>query len=259
MKQRAMKQSKEQLTENIEPKCKRCRDLGYVFVEENLENYGYHEYAKVCPCCQAGNPGDQRMRAGIPRKFFAVNFPDFRFDTYRADIDNVKKLSSSFFRDFEKWEAETLGLYLWSNIRGSGKTMLASALANSLMIKCGISARFVTVPDYLEYLKRSFSRKPEEIDHTRQYMDCDLLILDDLGAEKEGSWQNQELFRLIDYRYTHRKLVMVTANRPVDKLQCDARIVDRLYDMTVMLHLPEESIRARNADERKQKFIGSII
>lgn len=173
-------------------------------------------------------------------------------------MEDIRKIAASFFRDFEKWQDDALGLYLWSNIRGSGKTMLACALSNSLMIKLGISVRFVTVPDYLEYLKRSFSRKPEETDHARQYRECDLLVLDDFGAEKNGEWQNQELFRLVDYRYTRRLPLIVTANSPVNQLECNARIVDRLYDMTVMLHLPEEGIRARKADERKQRFLSSV-
>ena len=111
----------------------------------------------------------------------------------------------------------------------------------------------------LESLKRSFNRKPEEPDHSRQYQECDLLILDDFGAEKNGAWQDQELFRLIDYRYTRRLPVIVTANSPVDQLDCNTRIVDRLYDMTVMIHLPEEGIRAKKADERKRRFLDSVI
>lgn len=259
MEQHAMKQNREQLTESIEPKCKKCRDLGYVFIEEDVEDYGYHQYAKVCPVCKAGNPDDQRIKAGLPQKFFATCFPDFQFESYREDTADIKKTAGSFFRDFEKWRDNALGLYLWSNMRGSGKTMLACALSNSLMIRYGISVRFVTVPDYLESLKRSFSRKPEETDHARQYRECDLLILDDLGAEKDGSWQNQELYRLIDYRYTRRKLVIVTANAPFDQLKCDTRIADRIYDMTFAQHLPEEPIRAKKADERKQRFLASVI
>lgn len=259
MKQRNMRQSREQLTGSIEPKCKKCRDLGYVFVEENLEDYGYHQYAKVCPVCKAGNPDDQRIKAGLPRKFFATCFPDFKFESYSGDTEDIKKIAGSFFRDFEKWKDDALGLYLWSNIRGSGKTMLSCALSNSLMIKYGISVRFVTVPDYLDYLKHSFSRKPEETDHARQYRECDLLILDDFGAEKNGTWQNQELFRLVDYRYTKQLPVIVTANSPVNQLECNARIIDRLYDMTVMLQLPEEGIRMKKADDRKRRFLSSVI
>ena len=66
MKQHAMRQHKEQVTDSIKPKCKKCRDLGYVFVEEDVEDYGYHQYAKVCPVCKAGNPDDQRVKAGLP-------------------------------------------------------------------------------------------------------------------------------------------------------------------------------------------------
>lgn len=259
MKQHAMKQNRERVTENTETGCRKCQGLGYVFVDEVVEDYGPHTYAMICPVCRAGSSDDQRIKAGLPRKFFAISFPDFRFDSYSGDTRDVSKIADSFFRDFEKWQADALGLYLWSSKRGSGKTMLACALSNSLMIKRGISVRFVTVPDYLESLKRSFNRKPEETDHTRQYQECDLLILDDFGAEKNGAWQDQELFRLIDYRYTRHLPVIITANSPVDQLECNTRIVDRLYAMTVMIHLPEEGIRARKAEERKQRFLASVI
>ena len=154
MKQHVMKQNRGQLTENTEPKCRTCRDIGYIFIDETVEDYGYHEYAKICPVCKAGNPNDQRLKAELPQKFFTTCLPDFKFDSYSGDSEEMKKIAGSFFRDFDKWRADALGLYLWSSKRGSGKTMLACALSNSLMIKNGISVRFITVPDYLESLKR---------------------------------------------------------------------------------------------------------
>ncbi|MBS6395851.1 MAG: ATP-binding protein [Clostridiales bacterium] len=254
-----MKWSKEQDTDNIDLKCKRCRGIGYIIVDEEVADYGYHQYAKVCPVCKAGNPDDQRIKAGLPQKFFTTCFPDFKFDLYQGGTENIKKIVESFFMDFGKWKDRALGLYLWSNVRGTGKTMLACALSNSLMIKNGVSVRFTTVPDYLERLKQSFNQKPEETDHARQYRECDLLVLDDLGAEKNGTWQNQELFRLIDYRYTRQLPVIVTSNSPVNQLECDVRVIDRLYDMTVMLHLPEDGIRMKKADERKRMFLASVL
>ena len=240
-------------------KCQRCKDIKYVFFDEIVAEYGYHEWAQPCPVCNAQNiANDQRARAGIPRKYFCTFYPDFKWDSYGKNVAEQKMLVTDFVKSFKKWKDNRMGLYIWSKERGSGKTMLASAVLNSLMLQNGVSARFTSVPNYLGILTNAFKRKSEETDHSAQYWQSDVLCFDDLGAEKQTEWSNQELFKIIDYRYLKGKSLVVTSNMQIKDLECDDRIVDRLNDMCMQIHMPEESIRTMIANNKKNKFAESI-
>lgn len=240
-------------------KCSVCKDIGYVFRDVTADWGSVYERAFPCPNCGSGRlADDQRLRAGIPEKFYEVSLPAFQWGSYREDVADKKQQAEDFLKNFDEWRDARLGLFIWSSRRGTGKSMLASAISNSLLIKYGISLRFISVPDYLDRVKKGFARKPEEADQTRQFFDADVLVLDDFGAEKRSDWQSQELFRLIDDRYVKGKILIVTSNFAIQDLPVDTRIVDRLYEMCVQIHIPEQSVRAERADARKLEFLGHV-
>ena len=90
-------------------------------------------------------------------------------------------------------------------------------------------------------------------------MNCDLLVLDDLGSEKQSEWADQELFRLIDHRANEGKPVIITSNVPMEALKCDGRISSRLGDMCVSVAMPEISIRQKKAEEKHEKILRKIL
>ncbi|WP_176955565.1 ATP-binding protein [Sinosporangium album] len=47
--------------------------------------------------------------------------------------------------------------------------------------------------------------------------ECDLLILDDLGAEKVTEWTLEQLYRIVDARVRNRRRLVVTTNLPYDE------------------------------------------
>ena len=62
-----------------------------------------------------------------------------------------------------------------------------------------------------------------------------MLVLDDIGTQKTGDWQQQELFRLINERLNAGKLIIFTSNMPPEKLNVDSRTVDRIQKMSIVL------------------------
>lgn len=171
----------------------------------------------------------------------------------------LEKLAGSFWKNYNQWEAKNKGLYLWSSTRGSGKTFLACCLAESVQLKYRKKIRFVSTPEYLDKVTESFKRDQTQQDILYAYRNCDLLVLDDFGSEKQGEWQNQELFRLIDYRMNNGKPLIVTANYAIAALKCDGRIIDRLNKLCIPIHFPEMSIRQQKANEENEKFIQEML
>lgn len=72
-----------------------------------------------------------------------------------------------------------------------------------------------------------------------------LLILDDLGSEKETEWATAKLDQIVDYRYINRRPLIVTSNLAMDKLA--PRIADRLMEGAV-IHLKGVSYRRKHHD-----------
>ena len=61
---------------------------------------------------------------------------------------------------------------------------------------------------------------------------ADLLLLDDIGAEKPSEWVEQELFNLIEDRYRNNRLLVVATNEvePTIRAKLGDRIASRLFD-----------------------------
>ncbi len=112
---------------------------------------------------------------------------------------------------------------------GTGKTYLAAATATALMSR---GASVVTVTAFafvrraLEY-HTQFSI-PDYIDRFTPMLDCDVLIIDDLG--KESILKNvtmEYLYTVINERWLHKKITIVTTNLDGNKL--NARYGESVY------------------------------
>ncbi len=136
-------------------------------------------------------------------------------------------------------EENRIGFVHMEQDKGSGKTFLACCLGDPFRrnserqlnlygsrVSAGGKGKFQTRAGGAEI---GFS----------VYMNCDLLVLDDLGSEKQSEWADQELFRLIDHRANDGKPVIITSNVPMEALKMRCRISSRLGDMCVSVAMPE--------------------
>lgn len=228
-------------------------DVGYI------PNYGFaHPFAEVCEKCRAKYRSEDET--GVPMEYCEAELDKFNFNAYSSDTRNMEKIAHDFFENFEtRWEAKKVGPYLWSEKPGSGKTFLLCCLARSVMIKYDLQMRFVTASDYIAAVGDSFKRERGEHDRSQVYRDCRLLVLDDLGAEKKGDWQESEIFRLINGRLNHGKVTMFSSNMPPWDLRVNSRTVSRIRKASIVLQMPEESIRDKQSDARQAEFLKDIL
>ena len=158
--------------------------------------------------------------SGVPRLYAESTLED-----YRETEHNRKAIEAA------RW---VLGgedsVYIYGET-GTGKTMLASIIANEAARR-GRSVIFSSVPDLMADIRASFgSRQTAEI--VEQVKDAQLLILDDLGAERATQWVGEQLFAIINARYSERRQTVITSNYAPDKLadHLGERIVSRIYGM----------------------------
>jgi len=112
---------------------------------------------------------------------------------------------------------------------GTGKTHLAYAIAGAVLGR-GVSVYAHTTPDLLDQLRAGY--KDDTYDQLMSDLkDVPLLVLDDLGAERNTEWAAQALFQVINHRYSKRLPLVVTTNLNLaEARQMDARMVSRLLE-----------------------------
>ena len=221
----------------------------------NVQNYGYAEYAENI---EQSNGDFRRSRSLMPFNYLDANIKNFRWDIYGEDVTTQQKIARSFIESFNEYQRTGKGLYIFSRTKGSGKTLLACCLANGVMEGLDICVKFISVPELLEMTKKSYKDFMEKEDLER-IRTAEMLILDDIGAEIKKEWVDTELFRLIDYRYSSKRVTIFTSNIAIDALKLNERIVDRIFSMCIKLNLPEKSIRAMQAENENMQFLKGVI
>lgn len=157
-----------------------------------------------------------------------------RFDTFLTDsllheeVANLKKAlqaAKEWAANPERW------LYIAGDF-GSGKTHLAAAIANDLHER-GQEKQFITVPNFLDYLRRSFDPESRVRFDKRfhKIMKAPILILDDLRPASATVWTKEKLFQIIDYRYVDRSPTVITSSEIVENM--DRRLASRLMDRRI--------------------------
>lgn len=105
---------------------------------------------------------------------------------------------------------------LFQGSTGLGKTYLSACIAKAVSAK-GYSVCYKTAVSALEvFEKEKFSKSPEEQEsaaaNVRRELDCDLLILDDLGTEMITSMSTSALYTLINTRLISGKQTIISTN-----------------------------------------------
>lgn len=198
----------------------------------------------------------RKENAEIPLEYLNAKTKDFDWSLYAGHaIEKEKRMLNKYLVNYGKMAEQGMGLYIYSKVKGSGKTMLSCCLLNELANRYGCNIKFVNVLDLLEITKRSYSGDREAYDRIRN---ATVLCLDDIGAQMQKEWVETVLYQLINERYTERKVTLYTSNVTPDKLQIDDRIIDRIEARTYTITLPEVNVRRMNSRAEKADLLDSL-
>ena len=133
----------------------------------------------------------------------------------RAVLESCRKYAERF--------PENTPNLLMQGGTGLGKTYLSACIARVVADK-GCSVCYDSAISAFEtFEKQRFSRDPDEVEvctsRIRRMMDCDLMILDDLGTELVTSVTNSSLYFLINTRIKNGKPTIISTNCPDEELQ----------------------------------------
>lgn len=178
-------------------------------------------------------------------------------ELYMCTFDNDKGYNPEEIRYahtyVEKWEemkATSTGLLLWGDA-GTGKSFCAGCVANALLNQ-GIPVLMTNFARILSSLDgMHFNDRNEFIDSLNRYS---LLIIDDLGAERNSEYSREQIFNVVDSRYRSRKPLIVTTNLTLSEMKGTAdivrkRIYDRILERCVPVRINNQNIRELLASE----------
>lgn len=154
----------------------------------------------------------------------------------------------------EKWSdmlSKNIGLLLWGEV-GTGKTYFAACIANALVENC-VSVKMTNFSTILNDLFYE-NDKNQYIDRLNNHS---LLIIDDLGIERDTEYALEQVYNIIDARYKSNKPLIVTTNLTITEIKnpvdtAHKRIYDRVLEMCVPIKFDGENFRQQKATEKME-------
>ena len=143
----------------------------------------------------------------------------------------------------QRWSNSPDGWLSLHGPYGVGKTHLAIAAAAEREDR-GDEVFFATVADLLDYLRATFA-PDSEVSHDDlldRIRNADVLVLDDMGAERSTPFAEDKLFQIVGYRYEERLPTIITTSQQIEAIaSARPRIASRLQDPLVVTEMPMEA------------------
>jgi DNA replication protein DnaC len=195
--------------------------------------------------------------SGIPPRF-----ADKTFDSYtptnaasRVALTAARKYADAF--ESQSRQGRSL---VFAGGPGTGKTHLATAIGQHIIRELQAVVLFGTVSQALRRIKDTYRKDSEqtESDVIRALTDCDLLILDEIGAQIGSEHEKQLMFEILNERYQGMKSTILISNLNAEELEgfLGHRVMDRYRECGVVLAFGWESHRGKQAPDAKAKAAG---
>ncbi len=200
--------------------CKKCSDTGY-------------KKDKFCTCLRELVIEKNIASSGMGRLIKKQTFDNFDLSCYEKDEQGVD-IAKHYFNTAKKFADDfgthSINLLIMGNC-GSGKTHLSSSIAGVVLRRgfCVVyeSAQNIVNDFEADKFRAGFRNEEPKSD---KYLDCELLIIDDLGAEFQTQFSISALYTLINTRINKGLNTIISTNLNDKQLSgtYDGRIYSRL-------------------------------
>ncbi len=201
--------------------CKVCGE----FFEYDKSEYFYHPPEICSENCEKKRKEleiEEKITKTIPKKYLSLNF-------------NIKGL-------------ENENIFISGKI-GTGKTTIAASLAK-YYIREGKGVEWISYPEFIMKIQSSYYKQKDETpfdiaEKIAKYPD--VLIIDDIGAEKLTDFVRQITYFIINHREQYMLRTIITSNYNLNMIDnlIDKRISSRIAGMCKCLFLKGEDRRIK--------------
>lgn len=229
-------------------RCPDCQDTGYIGDEK-------------CHCFRRRIVSYLYEQSNLQDVFKTENFSHFNEEYYPDDYiedttgmtprDNIRRIHETALLFSKNFDQTHDNLLLYGNT-GVGKTFLTHCIAGEALERSHTVVYLTSLGlfDILEKNKFDKDLSSVEKSATVSYiLDCDLLIIDDLGTELNNGFTSSQLYQVIDTRLIHQRSTIISTNLSFDDLreQYSERIFSRITSQYTLLKLTGDDIRLKKA------------
>lgn len=232
---------------NIHYNCKKCKDTGFIGTErctcykKKLVNL-YYKDSELGEAVKNNN-----------FNYFNINlYPNHKLGdekyTPRKNIEDILQyITGEYIRSFSSINTNLL----FYGSSGTGKTFLSWCIAKELLDN-GFLVVYKTADELLRALKDIKFNNDADLENL--LINCDLLIIDDLGSEQITDFSSSELFTLINKKILKNKKMLISTNLtlPLISKRYSERISSRLIGEFKLFKFYSEDIRIQ-LNLKKQK------
>ena len=230
--------------------CPICQDTGYVGNEK-------------CICFRKAISDQLYTQSNIRELLEKASFDSFSLDFYPEDMINestglsarrmaesARNRAKDFVRNFDH-SFENLFFY---GDTGVGKTFLSYCIAKELLDTTHSVIYYSAFDLFDAFARKTFSNSEESQGENDYILDCDLLIIDDLGTELTNSFVASQFFLCINERILRKKSTIISTNLTLGSFMetYSERVFSRVSSNYTMIKLIGRDIRIQ------KKLLGGI-
>ncbi len=225
---------------NIHYRCKHCKDTGYI-VTEKCRCYNqklvqiYYKNSEIEEATKFNNFNTFNIEY-----YSSSRVGDERYSPRRNMTGILDKITHEYIPNFNRIDDNIL---FYGN-SGTGKTFLTHCIAKELL-DAGYLVVYKTSDELIRNLKEIRFENNQNLEDL--LVNCDLLIIDDLGAEQVTEFSVTELFTLLNKKILKKKKMIISTNLNLSDLTKTyaERITSRLFGNFTLFKVYGDDIRVK--------------
>ena len=243
--------------------CQICKEPLEVLLPENVQRViQMKTHPRFCACRRAQYEKEERERKEREHMYeveknTSVCFMERAMAEWNFENDNgsnpLMKYAKQYVEHWDEVKKKRIGLLLWGDV-GTGKSYMAACIANTLLEQ----EKRVLMTNFSAISNGIFASTDKNA-YIEAICSYDLLILDDLGSERNSSYMMENVFLVIDRRVCSGKPMIITTNLTVQEMRetknlDEKRIYDRVLEHCQPICIKGENHRREKSRQNRNDF-----